>query len=165
MRFPRKNQHPIVRKGANADTGNAGHFATTQHDEAADGINADLSGRSAADVPEIDLDAIVEADTDQLWDYVEHEDWRVRMYACAATNLSTEQLRCLSDLGQEVPVRLAAAALSNPGVAARAAEDPSPIVRHRALTDGWDLPAETTERLRRDREVARVGAVLGATRL
>lgn len=117
---------------------------------------------ASRDLP-VEVDQITHADPEQLWEIVEHPDWRVRMYAPTAINLTTEQMKVLADPAtQPVPVRMAVAALSNPGVAARAASDPNPLVRQQALAFGWDLPAHTRQALHSDPEVAAVNKTLPA---
>lgn len=139
-----------------------GKWAPKNLGENPEGVSADLDHVAGIDsVPDIDLDEIASATPGELWDVVDHPDWRVRMYAPASPNLTTAQMQALADpQSQPVPVRLAVSALSSPGVAARAAADPNPLVRQRALHFGWDLDPDTVDALRRDPEIARVEALL-----
>ncbi|WP_344063562.1 hypothetical protein [Nostocoides vanveenii] len=49
---------------------------------------------------------------------------------------------------------------ARPGVAARAAADPCPLVRLRALDGGYDLPDDTRRQLSHDPQVSWVAGIL-----
>lgn len=104
---------------------------------------------------------VLGASTEQLWGYVRHPDYAVRLTAVRAPNLSTEQLHALADPdSQPAVVRIAVAGLLNPGVASRAAADPHPLVRAQAAATGWDLSRRVREALFGDPEVRLARSVL-----
>lgn len=104
---------------------------------------------------------VLNATTEQLWKHIYDPDWAVRLTAARAPALSTEQMHALADADrQPAVVRLAVAGLLNPGVAARAAEDPHPLVRAQASETGWDLDAQLREQMRRDPEIALAKSLL-----
>lgn len=70
-----------------------------------------------------------------------------------------DELNDMLDPGQPVPVRAAAARCPYPGVAERAANDPSPYVRALASA-GWDLSEQARSQLARDRQVQGLLAAL-----
>src|SRR5699024_3738123 len=73
--------------------------------------------------------------------------------------VSLDELNDMLDPDQPVPVRAAAARCPYPGVAEKAASDPSPYVRALASA-GWDLSEQARSRLGADRQVQGLLAAL-----
>lgn len=84
-----------------------------------------------------------------------------QVIAAKAMSLTDEQAAQLADPGNEFAVRLMVATRTHPGVAARAAQDPDPVVRLRALQLGFDLPDEVRDQLANDPDVKHAATVFG----
>lgn len=136
--------------------GQAGRFAEKQTAEPA---GLDLSIPTGSGVSTVE---VLKASADELWDVIESADTTAKVAAAYAANLTPEQEKFLADHAQPFPARLAVATRFSPGCARRAAADPDPVVRARAL-DGFDLDADVAAALAADPSVARVRELLRAS--
>lgn len=149
-----QNRHP-----SGVPTG--GQFAAGNRSRASIEVG-EVPGDGLDGLPELPpTEDILAADSEQLWDYVRHEDPAVRVDAAGSLNLTAEQCAELADPErQPSAVREAVARLPYPGVASRAVKDPSPVVRWLAAQGGWDLSPEERAAVESDPAVARVRAVM-----
>lgn len=131
----------------------SGRFAAKSHTDPGDGV---LPGAGAVGGHA----ALLELGPDELQRLVDGSPAE-QMVAAKAVALTDEQAAQLADPHNTFAVRLMVATRSHPGVAARAAEDPDPLVRLRALQVGFDLPEEVRSRLAADQDVRRAATVFG----
>lgn len=104
--------------------------------------------------------ALLELDADDLQRLVDGSPAE-QMIAAKAVALTDKQAEQLADPSNPFAVRLMVATRSQPGVALRAAQDPDPLVRLRALQVGFDLPEEVRHALSADAAVRRAAVIFG----
>ena len=139
-----EREHPRTRDG---------RFTSKDVSEQAGG----LGSLGAYDVADIDP---VGATEHELREMARHEDPAVRVDVLTSSQVPYDVVAELADPStQPLIVRHAVAASFHAGAAARAAADPSPVVRAVAI-GGWDLDEATRANLANDAEVAEVLGVL-----
>lgn len=131
-----------------AGTPSGGRFAVTQRPEP----EAELGPIDNVRAP---LEAASTADATALWEYVRHPSMDVRCEAATNPSITREQLDELTR-DPEWIVRLEIANLPYSGLADKMATDPNAIIRHTAMTEGWDLSDTALAALQHDEAVQRV---------
>lgn len=122
---------------------------------------ADLDGEDEdRSTLELELRDQLQVSGEALWDLVESEDPADRATAAESIHLDSDQLSALSQ-DESFAVRSAMALRPEPSAVTAAARDRDPVVRAIALRSGIGLKPEARHRLRADRGVQDVHAVVG----
>jgi hypothetical protein len=145
----------VNRELAGKSTG--GQFAKKVNGELATDLNDDalIEGEDHSEIP-------YDASADEIRTLAKSPDHFIRAQLSGFKNVPEDVLEELQQPEQELGTRQSVIATMYPGVAARAAHDPHPLIRAHALFAGWDLSADEKHRLQKDRGVEKVMRLLTA---